>query len=236
MSITPKNWAKFQHFKDRKPPWIKLYRDLLDDIEWHELDGELAKTLVMIWLIASEDIKGILPNLKQLAFRLRINENTLKQRLTKLDSWLIQDDIKVISDRYQDDAPETETETEREKEKDSPFSFFWKHYPSKVGKRKALAKWKELKPDIETVLKALSWQVESDQWKNGYIPNPSTYLNEGRWEDEPPPHDVIVVLEDWRTTKEGITKKGIELAVPQKPNEDIKDYRKRLIDVINTTH
>ena len=26
-----KNWKKFQHFRDRKPPWIKLYRDLLGE-------------------------------------------------------------------------------------------------------------------------------------------------------------------------------------------------------------
>jgi hypothetical protein len=63
-----KNWKKFQHFKDRKPPWVKLYRDLLDDIEWFELDPKAAKVLVMLWLIASED-DGNIPTAKQLAFR-----------------------------------------------------------------------------------------------------------------------------------------------------------------------
>ena len=24
-----KNWSKFQHFKDRKPPWVKLYPGLM---------------------------------------------------------------------------------------------------------------------------------------------------------------------------------------------------------------
>jgi hypothetical protein len=33
VTIRIKNWAQFQHFKDRKPPWVKLYRDLLDDME-----------------------------------------------------------------------------------------------------------------------------------------------------------------------------------------------------------
>ena len=55
-----KGWKKFQHFKDRKPPWIKLYRDLLDELEWHELDPPAAKALVAIWLIASEN-EGFLP-------------------------------------------------------------------------------------------------------------------------------------------------------------------------------
>lgn len=107
-----KNWSEFQHFKDRTPPWIKLYRHLLDDPEWHELSGDEAKTLIMLWLIASEDkdMEGNLPSPKNIAFRLRITENKLKQELNKLSHWLILDDINMISERYQHDAPETETE------------------------------------------------------------------------------------------------------------------------------
>jgi hypothetical protein len=108
-----KNWSKFQHFKDRKPPWVKLYRDLLDDIEWHELDPIAAKVLVMLWLIASEDEGSIPPN-KQLAFRLRMSEKETEVCTSKLSHWLEQEDDNTISGRYQDDAPETETETETE--------------------------------------------------------------------------------------------------------------------------
>ena len=111
-----KGWTKFQHFKDRRPPWIKLYRDILEDPDWHELDGETAKILVSLWLIASEDLEGRLPDLRRLAFRLRIKESQINQALAKLSHWLDRDDIDLISDRHQDDAPETETETETEKE------------------------------------------------------------------------------------------------------------------------
>jgi len=110
-----KNWKKFQHFKDRKPPWVKLYRDLLDDIEWFELDPKAAKVLVMLWLIASED-DGNIPTAKQLAFRLRMSEKETEVCISKLSHWLEQGDSEVISTRYQDDAPETERETERETE------------------------------------------------------------------------------------------------------------------------
>jgi len=110
-----KNWNKFQHFKDRRPPWIKLYRDILDDVNWHELDPVAAKALVMLWVIASED-GGKLPDNKTLAFRLRLPEKTTVQLLNKLSHWLEQDDINLISERYQADTPETERETEREKE------------------------------------------------------------------------------------------------------------------------
>lgn len=110
-----KNWSKFQHFKDRRPPWIKLYRDILDDIQWHELDPLAAKVLVMLWLIASED-EGRIPDNKTLAFRLRLSESKTKELVSKLSHWLGQDDINLISYQYQDDLPETERETETEKE------------------------------------------------------------------------------------------------------------------------
>ena len=112
-----KNWSKFQHFKDRRPPWIKLYRDILDDIDWHQLDPLASKVLVMCWLIASED-EGQLPDTKTLAFRLRMSEKQTSDCITKLSHWLEQGDITVISERYQDDAPETERETETKKEKE----------------------------------------------------------------------------------------------------------------------
>ena len=120
MTYKIKNWSQFQHFKDRRPPWVKLYRDLLDDIDWHQLDPEAAKVLVMLWLIASET-DGVLPENKKLAFRLRLSEKVLSHLLNKLSHWLDQVDINVISERYQSDAPETETETEtykQEEEKD----------------------------------------------------------------------------------------------------------------------
>lgn len=110
-----KNWKKFQHFKDRKPPWVKLYRDVLDDLEWYELDPLASKVLVMCWLIASED-DGRLPSSKTLAFRLRMTEKQTIDCLNKLSHWLEQDDINAISDRYQDDSLETERETEKEVE------------------------------------------------------------------------------------------------------------------------
>jgi len=133
-----KNWDRFQHFKDRKPIWIKLYRDLLDDLNWHELDGKSAKALVMIWLIASEDL-GKLPETKTLAFRLRMSEKETKEVVTKLTQWLEQDDINTISDGYQDDMPEKrreETDKEKEKETDTPTGVSQQVWDSFVKQRK----------------------------------------------------------------------------------------------------
>jgi len=131
-----KNWNKFQHFKDRKPIWIKLYRDLLDDLNWHELDGKSAKALVMIWLIASEDC-GQLPDTKSLAFRLRMSEKDTKDIVTRLSAWLEQDDINGISEGYQDDMLEKRREeTEKEKEIEAPEGVSQQVWDSFVKQRK----------------------------------------------------------------------------------------------------
>ena len=187
-----KNWSDFQHFKDRTPPWIKLYRYLLDDPDWHELSGDDAKTLIMIWLIASEDknMEGNLPSLKTLAFRLRITESKLKQSLNKLNNWLIQDDNIMLSSCYQVVIPETETETETETYYcANDFETFWLNYPKKKSKATALKAWKTKKPRLDDVLFALSWQKESNDWtkSNGqFIPYPATYINAEGWKDEQP--------------------------------------------------
>lgn len=115
MKYRVKGWKKFQHFKDRKPPWVKLYRDLLDDMEWHELDAASAKALISIWLIASEN-DGELPEMKRLAFRLRMSEAACISICNNLSHYLEQVDNAPISTRYQDDPLETETETEIEGE------------------------------------------------------------------------------------------------------------------------
>ena len=94
---------------------MKLYRDILDDLEWHELDPLAAKVLVMLWLIASEN-EGRIPDNKTLAFRLRLTELKTKEIIIKLSHWLEQDDINKISNGYQVDLPERETEKELETE------------------------------------------------------------------------------------------------------------------------
>lgn len=48
-----KNWEQHQHYKDRTPPWIKLYNELLDDFHFSCLQDASKAHLVGIWLLAS---------------------------------------------------------------------------------------------------------------------------------------------------------------------------------------
>lgn len=64
------------------------------------------------------------------------------------------------------------------------FLKFWEAYPKKVKKLKAAKIWAGKKPPLDRVLAALRWQIKSHDWMMGFIPHPSTYLNDGRWDDD----------------------------------------------------
>jgi hypothetical protein len=75
----------------------------------------------------------------------------------------------------------------------SRFVLFWQAYPKKTGKGAAEKSFSRQKVDdtlLDIILKAIEIQKQSEQWqKNGgqFIPNPATWLNQKRWEDETPP-------------------------------------------------
>lgn len=77
-----------------------------------------------------------------------------------------------------------------EKNTNTLFESFWATYPKKVGKDAAQKAFEKRRPteDMATqMIEAIDRQKESPQWqKDGgqYIPNPATWLNQGRWMDE----------------------------------------------------
>jgi len=75
-----------------------------------------------------------------------------------------------------------------------PFDDFWAAYPRKTGKEAARKAFKKLDKEVYPLLvPAVERQKRSRQWQeeNGrFIPNPSTWLNQGRWEDEVEPLGV----------------------------------------------
>src|SRR5215475_9602027 len=96
-----KDWKKFQHYKRRNPPWIKLHKTLLDDPEWHALDSNASKVLAMCWLIASEH-GGNLPAIGKLAFRLRMSVDVLSSIISKLSHWIEHDASTTLAECWQD--------------------------------------------------------------------------------------------------------------------------------------
>ena len=107
---------------------------------------------------------------------------------------------RIDKDREDNNAPQ-----------DGKFDMFWSVYPKKVGKEAARKAFKKVKVNINVILSAVEEQKYCEQWlKDGgqYIPNPATWLNQGRWEDEP------------------LTKLGQALQTEKKP----KQYRQEIIN------
>lgn len=223
--LSIKNWTKFQHYQTGRgaPPWIKLYRDLLNDRNWHLLEPEAAKFLVSCWLIASEN-EGNLPDIETLAFRLRLASKEIAKLVSLCKDWIISDDSNVLADCYQDATPETETDTETDKKRiNSPkqvrtsdpdgFLDFYSRYPRKTGKGKAVKAWQKAirETSKETIMQGLErFRFSPDRQ---FIPEPSAWLNAQRWLDEFPDEEtgeVIIPANRWGKAPDEMTPQELE--------------------------
>lgn len=83
---------------------------------------------------------------------------------------------------------EEEEEVEEEEEKiHRSFARFWGEYPKKVGKKPCEQKWRTKKLwrlEKKIIQDIHSRKAVDRKWHEGFIPNPLTYLNQERWEDE----------------------------------------------------
>jgi hypothetical protein len=157
-----------------------------------KLSAELVQHIMtyMVELELFENTGGIVSCLKMAT---RTDEYT--QKLIQ-SSRKASDNVPTISVEYPTKSvliEEKRTEDIRLDKKNiytEDFTIFWSAYPKKTGKDAAYKSWTKAKPRLDDVMYALSWQQESDQWKRGYIPNPATYLNQGRWKDEEPVEGV----------------------------------------------
>ena len=81
---------------------------------------------------------------------------------------------------------------EKVQEKESLFERFWRAYPKKVAKQVAMRSFEKIDPDealTEIMIAAIGKWKMTDQWNEAggqFIPHPSTWLNQRRWEDELP--------------------------------------------------
>lgn len=70
------------------------------------------------------------------------------------------------------------------------FERFWAAYPRKVDKDRAYRAWRRAglqHCDLPDVMTALARWKMSEQWQDErYIPHPSVWINNRRWESEPP--------------------------------------------------
>ena len=204
--ISIKNWEKYQHYHDRNPPWIKLYHSLLDDYEYCCLQDASKLLLISLFLLASRTDNKIPADPDWIKSKAAIKGKLdFKPLVTigfiKVNGDGKQDASKMLASDKQNGVPETEERQRRDRGEKSiyteDFKIFWKAYPKKEKKGGAVKAWNKLKNPqkiLGLILPALEWQKETKDWKKEkgrFIPQPTSYLNGLRWEDEPIPIDPL---------------------------------------------
>lgn len=111
-----RNWKKFQHYKDRCPPWIKLHWELLSSRDWVMLADDSRVLAIACMLIASRN-GGEIPDdpeyVKRVAY---LHKNPNFKPLVEVGFLELIADASGCKQMLADDTQEEETEEEREGE------------------------------------------------------------------------------------------------------------------------
>lgn len=206
MSLIPKNWDSFQHYKDRSPAWIKLHRGLLDDFAFSRLPVASRALAPLLWLLASEYEHGkITASVEEIAFRLRTSESELAQAIKPLiECGFFTDDSDLLAGCKHGAIPEErrgEIQEEKEGEKISSlrserritkcdeFETWWENYPRKSAKGAAKRAYQRVIRDKlcdhDTLLQGcMRYAAERTNEDQKFTKHPATWLNAACWTDE----------------------------------------------------
>ena len=175
--------------------------ELEHDAELIADDFKLSSDLVqhimtyMVELGLFEESNGMITCLKMAS---RTDEYTQKllqsikkypDNITTLSEHSLTKSVLIEENRTEEIILDKKEKTIKTEVLDDYFDDFWYKYPKKVGKEAARKAWNKANPEIIKVIDALNWQIQSKQWNKNdgeFIPNPATYLNQGRWMDEAP--------------------------------------------------
>jgi len=119
--IKIKNWSKYQSYKDRRPPWIRFHRTMLDDYAYQKMSADSRALLPMLWLLACEDEdprSGLIQlEIEEISFRLRQPEKIINKCINELQSVDFIECIESVTKplRECNEIVSTEAETEAEK-------------------------------------------------------------------------------------------------------------------------
>ena len=192
------NWADYQHYRDRAPVWIKLYRTIITSEMWVSCD-DASRVLAVACLVIAAENDGCVPANPDFIMRRAFLNQQPDFRPLVASGFLI-DASDLLAGCYQDASLEKRREEKRREEKnscafskrecDADFDQFWRAYPKKRSKGQAEKAWQKIKPDASTfrrIIEAIEIHKRSNDWQKesgAYIPYPATWLNAKCWEDE----------------------------------------------------
>lgn len=199
------NWEKFQHYKDRNPPWIKLNTDTFTEYDFGCLQDASKLLAICIWTLASRyrDPKlGVVPaDLEYIKKQCNLGNGVKLEHLQELvNKGFLIDASNALASCKQSASPETETETEtyidntRARE-DEKFEEFWSAYGKIGSKERSKQKFnKAIKEGVsyEEIIKGLERyqsQCRANKLEQKYVQHANTWLNNKGWQDDYPIYD-----------------------------------------------
>lgn len=199
--LTIKDWDKFQHYKDRNPPWIKLATDLFQNYDFSCLHDASKLLAICIWTLASRTKEGQVAAdfdyiKSQCLLGNTVKPEHLKELITKgylIDASNTLADCKqsAIPETYREETYREEGETERYS---SGFENFWMIFPKKRAGAKDKAWRAYLKAlergDAQAIYSGLENYAQSEEVARGFAKGCAAWLNDDRWlNDYSPPKE-----------------------------------------------
>lgn len=113
------NFEKFQHYKNRNPPWIKLHTSILHSHNFFYLDEKSKLHLILLWVLASRHDNKLPQDQTwlqhEMGIKSKINLKILKdQGFIECSSNTLAICLQDASNLHQNPSPEREGETYKE--------------------------------------------------------------------------------------------------------------------------
>lgn len=184
MSFRVRNWTKYQHYKDRNPPWIKLHVEILSSEDWVTLD-DASKLLAVVCMVIAAKGDGIVPDnpayIQRVAYLSKCPDlkplvacgflepqadasecnHPLATARPEKEAYSTETEKETITSDPQADADISETvqpQSVRKKRAPypEPFEVFWREYPTDplMSKKKAFEQWRRLSPEDQEAARA----------------------------------------------------------------------------------
>jgi len=211
-SFHVKNFEQFQHYKDRSPPWIRLYNSLLDDYEFARLPDASKAHLLAIWLLASRYDNKIPHDPEWIARRINATSKVDLDILEKAGFIVVEQDCsKTLAERKQVAIPEERRDREEQSREEvanatravadatrtdveKKFNEFWAAYPSrgtaanpKKPAREKFERAVKAGEDSNKIIAAAKRyrELERKAGRDGSerVAQAMTWLNQQRWND-----------------------------------------------------
>jgi len=108
------NWDRFQHYRDRNPPWIKNYLELLHDDNYLSLTGHERAVLHGLWLEYASSRRRLRLDTRSISARLNLRVTTATLERLNHAGFVTLSASKALAPRV------ARGEAEQEKEKSLP--------------------------------------------------------------------------------------------------------------------